>query len=414
MQARLDRICRVISKAFDAIEEELFGSAEHHSMRLAVLSIHAGRQLGMDDECLTGLAISALFHDCALVEYYRSEHAENQSTQAIAFNMREHCSKGKGIVDDLPLTCTAGDFVLYHHECADGSGPFGKKLGEFPPEAELLSCIDFVDVTWNLQTLPIDRIALVKEKLLKQRGKRFSASTVDAFLAIFDEAVLLSLRESCINQTIEECIPPAFIDLTDPAVILLADVNAAAIDYKSAFTRKHTTQIANRTSLMCDYYGYDAVAKGLMFLAAGLHDLGKAKTPVAILEKPGKLTPEEFAIIKKHVYYTYIWLKDVPGFEDICRWASGHHEKLDGSGYPLGLCAEDIDFNMRLLGCIDIYQAVSEARPYHDARSHEATMEIMYRMANEGKIDSAITQDIDKIMAPWSMKDVPGPLVHPE
>ncbi|MDR2452864.1 MAG: HD domain-containing protein, partial [Candidatus Accumulibacter sp.] len=184
---------------------------------------------------------------------------------------------------------------------------------------------------------------------------------------------------------------------------------ARIIDYKSIFTEQHTNQIAYRTYLMCDHYGHDDVHKGLTYLAAGLHDLGKIRTPTSILEKPGRLDPDEFDIIREHVLHTYHWLHGVPGFDDICRWASNHHEKLDGSGYPFGLCAADLDFNSRLLGCMDIYQAVSEARPYHARRSHEEAMEIMYQMAGEGKIDPRITRDIDRVMKPWSLRNVPAP-----
>lgn len=411
MEARLDNICCVITKALDAIEEELFGAVEQHSMRLAVLGARIARQLGMDEDHVMSIAVSALLHDSALVEYYLSKQDPGQTEHTQLQNMRKHCEKGQMILDCIPLKHKPQGFTLYHHEYADGSGPFGKKAGEFPLEAEIISCIDDTDVKWNLQTLAVNDLALVKEDLERLRGNKFQATTIDVCLEILDEATLLSLRSDKVFDTVEASLPPMLISLDDPAIIMLANVNAEAIDYKSKFTRKHTDQIACRIYMMCDYYGYDEAQKGIMYLSAGLHDMGKAKTPSEILEKPGKLTDDEFEIIKKHVYYTYLWLKDVPGFDDICRWAAGHHEKLDGSGYPLGLGALDMDFNTRLLCCIDIYQAVSEARPYHDARSHADTMAIMYRMVDKGKIDGRITRDLDEVMAPWSMQDVPAPAI---
>ncbi len=93
-------------------------------------------------------------------------------------------------------------------------------------------------------------------------------------------------------------------------------------------------------------------------------------------------------------------LKDVEGFGEICRWAVTHHRKLTGTGYP-ELPAEylEMDFVSRMMACIDIYQAVREARPYHGARTHRETMNIMWDMSLRGEIDRQITRDLDTEMA---------------
>jgi HD-GYP domain-containing protein (c-di-GMP phosphodiesterase class II) len=405
MQTRLDIICRVISQALDVVEAEVFGSTERHSLRVAVLCVAMGRHLGYDDDHLMALTIGAMFHDCALTESILGERKDTHSGK----NLRLHCEKGQHNIRFLPLKHKPEGYILYHHEYADGSGIFGLKMGEYPIEAELIALADRVDVATRLQRLPPENLARVRERVESLRGVRYSSTSIDAFLAVFDENLLLSLRDSAIDATLEAILPHFHVRLDDSAIIHIADFVAHIIDYKSIFTRQHTNQIAYRTYLMCDHYGYDDVDKGLMYLAAGLHDLGKIRTPTSILEKPDRLDPNEFDVIREHARHTYDWLCGVPGFDDICRWASNHHEKLDGSGYPFGLCAADLDFNSRLLGCMDIYQAVSEERPYHPQRSHEETMKIMYGMVNEGKIDSRITRDIDAVMKPWSLKDVPAP-----
>ncbi|MDR1143634.1 MAG: phosphohydrolase, partial [Spirochaetaceae bacterium] len=100
---------------------------------------------------------------------------------------------------------------------------------------------------------------------------------------------------------------------------------------------------------------------------------------------------------------------DIEGFGHICGWAANHHEKLDGSGYPFGKKAEDLDFNSRLIACIDIYQAVSEERPYHPGRNHAETMKVLYDMAERGKIDGGIVRDLDAVLAEYDGRDVPLP-----
>ena len=160
---------------------------------------------------------------------------------------------------------------------------------------------------------------------------------------------------------------------------------------------------------MAEYYNYNKEDKAKLYLAAALHDLGKLETPTAILEKPGKLTDEEYLIIKEHVYKTWELLENIEGFEDICRWASCHHEKLNGNGYPCGKKADELDFNSRLMACIDIYQAVSEKRPYHPLRTHNDTMQILYKMADDGGIDKNIVNNLSSAMAPYDGIELPPP-----
>lgn len=100
--------------------------------------------------------------------------------------------------------------------------------------------------------------------------------------------------------------------------------------------------------------------------------------------------------MQTHAYYTYRILTDMD-LGDIVHWASFHHEKLDGSGYPFGKVGDELDFNDRLLACCDIYQALTEDRPYKKALSHQESIKIMREMAHQNKIDSQIVEDINRI-----------------
>lgn len=100
---------------------------------------------------------------------------------------------------------------------------------------------------------------------------------------------------------------------------------------------------------MADFYDFDSVHHIRFYFTAALHDVGKLIIPNDILEKPGKLTSEEFVQMKTHAYATYEVLNKIPGLEDIAILASRHHEKLDGSGYPFGLKEENLSFDEKLL-----------------------------------------------------------------
>jgi putative nucleotidyltransferase with HDIG domain len=108
--------------------------------------------------------------------------------------------------------------------------------------------------------------------------------------------------------------------------------------------------------------------------AALLHDIGKLSVSNTILDKPDKLTPEEWAVVRKHPYYTYEILRRVPAFSGIGEIAASHHEKLDGSGYFRNLNAQQLSLPARILVVADIYDALAAQRPYRDALPPETVL----------------------------------------
>jgi HD-GYP domain-containing protein (c-di-GMP phosphodiesterase class II) len=401
----MDALCVVFSKAFDVIEPEQIGTSEHHSKRVAALCSLMGGRMGFGSDAIAALATCALFHDNALSDYHLHGGKDGRQTT----DLRLHCEYGQRNVARLPFTTSIDGFVLYHHERETGKGPFGKRAGEFPLEAALIAATDHVDANYHLQRIPASGLGALRDAIAADIGRISTRGAMEALLDVLDAETLESLRDENIHGSLEKLLPPWKVFAWDAHVLRLATFIAHVIDYKSHFTRQHTEQIANRAWLASGHYGYADEERIQLFLAAALHDIGKIATPLSVLEKPGSLTKEEFAVIQEHVRHTYDWLGEVEGLGKIRRWASEHHEKLDGSGYPLGLRAEEMDFNSRLMACIDVYQAVCEERPYHAARSHRETMPILYEMAGKGKLDEKIVKDMDIIMADHSLRDLPPP-----
>jgi HD-GYP domain-containing protein (c-di-GMP phosphodiesterase class II) len=324
-------------------------------------------------------------------------------------NLRLHCEYGERNVAWLPFSKSADGFVLYHHEQENGKGPFGKRAGEFPVEAALIAAADRVDAGHHLQRVSANGLGALRDRVAASIGVFSTRDALETLLDVLDAEALESLRDENIFETLQRLLPPWKLPVEDANVFRLAGFIAHIIDCKSRYTRKHSEQIANRAWLLSGHYGYTGTERAQLFLAAALHDIGKIATPLEVLEKPGLLTQEEYAVIQKHARLTYDWLSEVEGLGNIWRWASEHHEKLDGSGYPLGIGEKDLDFNSRLIMCLDIYQAVSEERPYHPARNHQETMPILYDMADKGKLDKTIVKDIDELMADYSLRDLPPP-----
>ena len=126
-------------------------------------------------------------------------------------------------------------------------------------------------------------------------------------------------------------------------------------------------------------------------MAATLHDIGKARIPLPILDKPGRLDPAEEEVMRRHPAIGYELLKDLPSISpEILDGVRHHHEYLDGSGYPDGLTAPEISDMVRLLTISDIFAALIETRSYRPAMSRQKAYEILCGM--DGKLEQALVR----------------------
>jgi putative nucleotidyltransferase with HDIG domain len=148
-----------------------------------------------------------------------------------------------------------------------------------------------------------------------------------------------------------------------------------ALDLKDAETEGHsrrvtvfTIAIARAMGLSKDHI--DVIARG-----AFLHDIGKMAIPDAILRKPGKLNPEEVAIMQEHCYHGYQILKKIPFLKEAAEIVYAHQEHYDGSGYPRRLKGEEIPLGARIFSVADTLDAITSDRPYRAAQSIAAARE---------------------------------------
>jgi len=128
----------------------------------------------------------------------------------------------------------------------------------------------------------------------------------------------------------------------------------------------------------------------MMKVAGHLHDLGKLAVPAEILEKPAKLTEEEFDIIKSHTFYTYSILETISDLDVINAWASFHHERLDGKGYPFRHKGEDLSLGSRIMAVADVFTAITEDRPYRKGMTSDRALQVLQQMAANSALDSGI------------------------
>ncbi|MEO5362037.1 MAG: HD domain-containing protein [Magnetococcus sp. DMHC-8] len=152
------------------------------------------------------------------------------------------------------------------------------------------------------------------------------------------------------------------------------DMLAVASEYKDQETGNHIQRIAHYTRAIAETLGLSAAECEAVAEASILHDLGKISIPDAILLKPGRLTEEEFAVIRAHCVLGARILGDAPGFDLARQIALHHHEQWDGQGYPHGLQGEAIPLPARIVSVADVFDALAVERPYKKAWSVEAAL----------------------------------------
>ena len=152
---------------------------------------------------------------------------------------------------------------------------------------------------------------------------------------------------------------------------------AKTIDMKDKYTNGHSTRVADYTVMLAEELGCSEDEIEKYHNIALLHDIGKIGIPEEVLNKPGKLTDEEFAIIKSHSGLGYNALKDISIMPELAIGAGSHHERPDGKGYPKGLKGDEIPRVAQIIAVADTFDAMYSDRPYRRRMNFDKVMEIM-------------------------------------
>ncbi|MHC1683787.1 MAG: HD-GYP domain-containing protein [Clostridiaceae bacterium] len=385
-----------VSFALDFVEMDVLGATSNHGKRTAYTSLRIAKALGFKDEELHDIVALAILHDNGVSEKSLHDKLSNYEESTAFERIKEHCTIGENNIKDYPFLTNVKNVMKYHHEKYDGSGFFNLKGDEIPIMSQIICFSDILEDNFDL----VNNNEAIKKDIYKfinlREGKIISSNLASTFKKVtMDKDYWNEIKSDNLTKILNEKMPQFTFELSLERIHKITKVFSKIIDSKSKYTNRHSSELSEKVAIMADYYGYDDEIKMKLRIAADLHDLGKLAVPNKILDSPNKLTKEEFDIIKKHTYYTRLALQEIKGFEEITEWASNHHEKLDGSGYPFGFKGDRIDFNSRLVACLDVYQALTEERPYRRNLTHEEAMNILNSMKEDGLIDRKITDDIN-------------------
>jgi putative nucleotidyltransferase with HDIG domain len=152
---------------------------------------------------------------------------------------------------------------------------------------------------------------------------------------------------------------------------------AKVIDMKDSYTQGHSTRVAKYTKMLAQELGYDEETVEQYYNIALMHDIGKISIPDQVLNKPGKLTEEEYTTIKSHTVRGSDVLNNISLMPDIIVGAQSHHERPDGKGYPNGLTGDEIPRVAQIIAVADTFDAMYSDRPYRDRMNYDKAISII-------------------------------------
>lgn len=421
---RLGELLGALSHALDLTE----GQPKGHCVRCCWIGMQAARELELPPQALSDLYFTLLLKDlgcssnaariCQLyltddLSFKQNFKTVSGSRQGIEFLLRNtalgtsplqklktlghviarngqlagelietRCNRGAGIARQMRFSEDVAEGIASLDEHWDGGGqPQGLEGAAIPLFARIALMAQVADVF----AASAGAEAAAAE-LEARAGSWFDPDLVPVFTAVIRRpGFLADLQDPALEAEVFATPQAQHIHALDEDYLdEIARAFSLVIDAKSPFTHGHSQRVARYTGLICDQLGYSPGRRRWMVRGALLHDIGKLGVSNTILDKPGKLTDEEFALMKRHPVLGHEVLSRIAAFRELADVSAAHHERLDGKGYPYGMDASQLTQDMRVMAVADIFDALTAERPYRSALPLEKTYAIMDGLAGPG------------------------------
>ena len=329
---------------------------------------------------------ASLLHDCGVSS---TQTHRNLISELDWNDSHEHCIRGETLLQQCRLFSDLSLLIRYHHTHWKDL-PF-----ELDPDVALISNLIYLADRVDALIFQLDGSNILRTRhtildiIRKYQGSFFDPKLTDTFLAVANsEYFWLMLDSRHLSRFIvgmEQKSKPQRVGRN--RFLEVATIFAEIVDAKSPFTVEHSLGVARLAKYIGGLSGLSDDKQYMLEVAGLLHDLGKLNVPDEILEKSEPLTEEERMIMMRHSFESYQILSRISGFEQIAQWAAFHHEDLTGKGYPFHKDKKGLSLEARIVAVADVFQALSQNRPYRDLFSTEKIFTIMDEMAAKGALD---------------------------
>jgi len=362
----------------------------NHGKRVGYIASKIAHQLGFSNSDTQFAFELGLLHDCGVsTEQMHSELVNHFDWDGAYI----HCNIGYQLLNTFQPLSKFSVPILHHH--TPWSDLIKLDINNYDAMmANLIFLSDRIDV---LSAEHYGKgILLAKEQVVasvtNQSETYFSPELVNAFQKIqHSEAFWIALEDRHITRYIWDMgrltsNQPLTLDQIKHLSLIMSYI----VDQKSTFTAQHSVRVADVAKYLASEYGLDKEQCEKVEIAGLLHDLGKLHTPDYILEKTGPLNKIERSIMDQHSYETFEILRHIEGLGEVASWAAFHHEGVNGSGYPFHPSESDLPIEARIIAVADVFQALSQDRPYRKGMQVKDILKILNEDANAGKLDKEI------------------------
>ena len=370
-------LARSFAKAMDLLRPE----TENHHERVAYLAYNIADELDYEEDDKNEILYASLLYDAGIV--LMPERKADQER----YLLKDMAAATLGMIGDVPRFKGVCEIMkIADPETEEDDALFdADKYKDF---AEIVDLSDRVSAMLDPKDAALNQASDICNAVSELAGEAISNTVAEAFLRFAEKEYVwmevLHQPELFLSYISDENT----VTLDD--MIILAKFMSRIIDFRSSYTAMHSSGVASTAVRLAEIMGMSEDECKMMMIAGYIHDIGKLKVPRSVLEKNDKLNDEEFNIVKEYAYYTNLLLKDVAGFEQIGRWASLHHEKLNGYGYPFRLKADDIPMGARIIAIADIFSAVAEIRAYRKGMTKEEVISTLKDNVEDGAMSGYI------------------------
>ena len=379
MQTNIRSLLGVLSRTLNLINPEM----QHHHEQTAYLAYQVAKELGLSDEELFLVLNASLLHDIG--EVVVLPEGEKSFKEGETLEERQRIARiGANMLRDIDGFQTVADIIEVNQDAYIPSKDLTLRV------AQTIHLADFVVTELNTSETVLNQVKRIMTEVETYNGTLFSPDVVGAFKVVsVRECMWMDLA---LNPTymLAQIGPLRVVPLEK--LVIFTSLISRVIDFRSPFTAMHSAGVAATAKELARLAGMSEDDVMMMEVAGNLHDIGKLRVPNSILEKPGKLTDDEFNVMREHTYYTNMILQDVDGFEKIRKWAAYHHEKLNGKGYPFHLNADQLDEGSRIMAVADIFSAITEVRPYRAGMNKDQVIRVLTENVERGEICSRVVE----------------------
>ncbi len=384
-----------ISKVIDLMNP----AVGRHHLQVAYWAYQLGDALTVSDEQKFELFIAGSLHDIgafSLAERLSLLEFEDK-------NPGEHAIAGSHILEGFKPFSAIAKLIKFHHvPWENGKGAFAD--GEtVPTGSHILHLADRVAVRISKEEPVLSQIQSICKAISAQSGAVFLPEHVNALMKLKNrEYIWLDATSDTIEAVLKRTVPNKTREFSTKELVAFSQFICRLIDFKSEFTATHSSGVASVAVALSRLAGFSRHERRLIEIAAYLHDLGKLAIPSEILEKQGVLTERERFIMRSHVYHTYQMLEPFEVLRIVSQWGALHQERLNGTGYPFGLDADDLPLGARIMAVADVFTALTEDRPYRKGMDIESAMTVLRSMVGNGELDPSL---VDKALDNYEILD---------